>query len=82
MVFQVHSRNQYSPTRLVMKQSTKCHENQNENFAVVADLLVMVYNVDQEQKIIYTMLLLAVNGGDFDRALKYYQAQRHELLGL
>ena len=50
------------------------YENQNENFAVAADLLVMVYNVDQEQKdYLYYAASSAVNGGDFDRALKYYQ---------
>ena len=50
------------------------YENQNENFAVAADLLVMVYNVDQEQKdYLYYAASSAVNGGDFDRALTYYQ---------
>ncbi|MEC8257108.1 MAG: hypothetical protein VXZ87_03450, partial [Bacteroidota bacterium] len=50
------------------------YENQNENFAAAADLLVMVYNVDQEQKdYLYYAASSAVNGGDFDRALKYYQ---------
>ncbi|MDC3079325.1 tetratricopeptide repeat protein [Flavobacteriaceae bacterium] len=50
------------------------YENQNENFAVAADLLVMVYNVDQEQKdYLYFAASSAVNGGDFDRALAYYQ---------
>ncbi len=50
------------------------YENQNENFAVAADLLVMVYNVDQEQKdYLYYAASSAVNGGDFDRALAYYQ---------
>ena len=49
-------------------------ENQNENFAVAADLLVMVYNIDQEQKdYLYYAASSAVNGGDFDRALTYYQ---------
>ena len=34
----------------------------------------MVYNVDQEQKdYLYYAASSAVNGGDFDRALKYYQ---------
>ena len=50
------------------------YENQNENFAAAADLLVMVYNVDQEQKdYLYYAASSAVNGGDFDRALTYYQ---------
>ena len=50
------------------------YENQNENFAVAADLLVMVYNVDQEQKdYLYYAASSAVNGGDFDRALTYFQ---------
>ena len=50
------------------------YENQNENFAAAADLLVMVYNVDQEQKdYLYYAASSAVNGGDYDRALKYYQ---------
>ena len=50
-------------------------ENQNENYVVAADLLVMVYNVDQEQNTdyLYYAASSAVNGGDFDRALAYYQ---------
>ncbi|MCH2655051.1 MAG: tetratricopeptide repeat protein [Flavobacteriales bacterium] len=49
-------------------------ENQNENYTIAADLLVMVYNVDQEQKdYLYYAASSAVNGGDFDRALTYYQ---------
>ena len=50
------------------------HENQNENFAVAADLLIMVYNIDQEKKdYLYYAASSAVNGGDYDRALIYYQ---------
>ena len=50
-------------------------ENQNENYSVAADLLVMVYNVDKEQNTdyLYYAASSAVNGGYFDRALEYYQ---------
>ena len=50
-------------------------ENQNENYDVAADLLVLVYNVDQDQNkdYLYYAASSAVNGGDFDQALAYYQ---------
>ena len=53
-------------------------ENQNENFAEAADLLILVYNIDKEKNsdYLYYAASSAVNGGDFDRALGYYQELR------
>ena len=53
-------------------------ENQNENYAKAADLLILVYNVDQEKNrdYLYYAASSAVNGGDYDRALAYYQELR------
>ena len=53
-------------------------ENQNENFAEAADLLILVYNIDKEKNsdYLYYAASSAVNGGDYDRALTYYQELR------
>ena len=53
-------------------------ENQNENFAEAADLLILVYNIDKEKNsdYLYYAASSAVNGGDYDRALSYYQELR------
>ena len=53
-------------------------ENQNENFAEAADLLILVYNIDKEKNTdyLYYAASSAVNGGDYDRALAYYQELR------
>ena len=53
-------------------------ENQNENFAEAADLLILVYNIDKEKNsdYLYYAASSAVNGGDYDRALVYYQELR------
>ena len=53
-------------------------ENQNENFAEAADLLILVYNIDKDKNsdYLYYAASSAVNGGDFDRALGYYQELR------
>ena len=53
-------------------------ENQNENYAKAADLLILVYNVDQDKNrdYLYYAASSAVNGGDYDRALAYYQELR------
>ena len=55
-------------------------ENQNENYSTAADLLYMVYNVDVEQNMdyLYYAASSAVNGGDFDRALNYYQVLKEK----
>ena len=53
-------------------------ENQNENFAEATNLLILVYNVDKEKNsdYLYYAASSAVNGGDYDRALGYYQELR------
>ena len=53
-------------------------ENQNENFDEAADLLILVYNIDKEKNsdYLYYAASSAVNGGDYDRALTYYQELR------
>ena len=53
-------------------------ENQNENFTEAADLLILVYNIDKEKNLdyLYYAASSAVNGGDYDRALAYYQELR------
>jgi tetratricopeptide (TPR) repeat protein len=53
-------------------------ENQNENYAKAADLLILVYNVDKDKNrdYLYYAASSAVNGGDYDRALAYYQELR------
>ena len=53
-------------------------ENQNENFDEAADLLILVYNIDKEKNsdYLYYAASSAVNGGDYDRALSYYQELR------
>ena len=53
-------------------------ENQNENFSEAADLLILVYNIDKEKNTdyLYYAASSAVNGGDYDRALAYYQELR------
>ena len=53
-------------------------ENQNENFAEAADLLILVYNIDKDKNsdYLYYAASSAVNGGDYDRALTYYQELR------
>ena len=53
-------------------------ENQNENYAEAAELLISVYNIDQEKNTdyLYYAASSAVNGGDYDRALAYYQELR------
>ena len=53
-------------------------ENQNENFAEASDLLALVYNIDKEKNTdyLYYAASSAVNGGDYDRALAYYQELR------
>ena len=50
-------------------------ENQNENYAEAAELLVLVYNIDKEKNLdyLYYAASSTVNGGDYDRALAYYQ---------
>jgi len=53
-------------------------ENQNENYAEAAELLISVYNIDQEKNTdyLYYAASSSVNGGDYDRALAYYQELR------
>ena len=53
-------------------------ENKNENFAEATDLLILVYNIDKEKNAdyLYYAASTAVNGGDYDRALTYYQELR------
>ena len=53
-------------------------ENKNENFAEATDLLILVYNIDKEKNsdYLYYAASTAVNGGDYDRALTYYQELR------
>jgi tetratricopeptide (TPR) repeat protein len=53
-------------------------ENQNENYAQASDLLILVYNIDKENNTdyLYYAASSAVNGGDYDRALAYYQELR------
>ena len=53
-------------------------ENQNENFDEAAALLILVYNIDKEKNAdyLYYAASSAVNGGDYDRALTYYQELR------
>ena len=53
-------------------------ENKNENFAEATDLLILVYNIDKEKNAdyLYYAASSAVNGGDYDRALTYYQELR------
>lgn len=50
-------------------------ENQNENYAEAAELLILVYNIDKEKNsdYLYYAASSSVNGGDYDRALAYYQ---------
>jgi len=50
-------------------------ENQNENFAKASALLILVYNIDKEKNTdyLYYAASSAVNGGDYDSALAYYQ---------
>ena len=53
-------------------------ENQNENYVKAAELLILVYNVDQDKNrdYLYYAASSAVNGGDYDSALAYYQELR------
>jgi tetratricopeptide (TPR) repeat protein len=53
-------------------------ENQNQNFAEASDLLILVYNIDKEKNLdyLYYASSSAVNDGDYDRALAYYQELR------
>ena len=53
-------------------------ENQNENFDEAADLLILVYNIDKEKNsdYLYYAASSAVNGGNYDQALAYYQELR------
>ena len=53
-------------------------ENQNENYAEASDLLILVYNIDKENNkdYLYYAASSAVNGGDYDSALTYYQELR------
>lgn len=53
-------------------------ENQNENYAEASDLLILVYNIDKEKNTdyLYYAASSAVNGGDYDKALAYYQELR------
>jgi len=53
-------------------------ENQNENYAEAAELLISVYNIDQEKNTdyLYYAASSSVNGGDYDRALAHYQELR------
>ena len=53
-------------------------ENQNENYAEASDLLILVYGIDKEKNTdyLYYAASSAVNGGDYDRALDYYQELR------
>ena len=53
-------------------------ENQNENYAEASDLLISVYNIDKEKNTdyLYYAASSAVNGGDYDSALAYYQELR------
>ena len=54
------------------------NENQNENYVKAAELLILVYNVDQDKNrdYLYYAASSAVNGGDYDSALAYYQELR------
>ena len=53
-------------------------ENQNENYAEASDLLILVYNIDKENNTdyLYYAASSAVNGGNYDQALAYYQELR------
>jgi tetratricopeptide (TPR) repeat protein len=53
-------------------------ENQNENYAEASDLLILVYNIDKEKNAdyLYYAASSAVNGGNYDQALAYYQELR------
>jgi tetratricopeptide (TPR) repeat protein len=53
-------------------------ENLNENYVKAAELLILVYNVNQDKNrdYLYYAASSAVNGGDYDSALAYYQELR------
>jgi tetratricopeptide (TPR) repeat protein len=53
-------------------------ENLNENYVKAAELLILIYNVDQDKNrdYLYYAASSAVNGGDYDSALAYYQELR------
>ncbi|MGB2013182.1 MAG: tetratricopeptide repeat protein [Flavobacteriaceae bacterium] len=53
-------------------------ENQNENYAEASDLLILVYNIDKENNTdyLYYAASSAVNGGNYDQALAFYQELR------
>jgi tetratricopeptide (TPR) repeat protein len=53
-------------------------ENQNKNYAEASDLLILVYNIDKENNTdyLYYAASSAVNGGNYDQALAYYQELR------